>query len=222
MEKGIAMLSSTEPPKTSIQLLPAEEVLPRSTRIPFSQAINWRPAHNDDSVPEPVVSVFMTRPAFSECCNHAMSDMDNEVGGWLLGKWRTDKETNKQFIIVDTILPAQNTVSRSTYLTFTQQSQVDLRNHLDEKYPDKELVGWFHTHPRMGVFLSSYDTWLHQHFFPEMWQVALVIEPHSGVGGFFVRQNDGELDPRQYYGFYELVENIEQSVVDWHNLTISP
>ena len=215
------MLSSTDPGKTNIQLLPSEQALPRSTRIPYAQAISWKPARKVEKAPDPVVSVFMTRPSFSECCNHALSDMENEVGGWLLGKWRTDKESNKQFIIVDTILPAQNTISSSSYLTFTQQSQVDLRNHLDEKYPDKELVGWFHTHPRMGVFLSSYDTWLHQHFFPELWQVALVIEPHAGMGGFFIRQKDGQLDPRLYYGFYELAGSIEQSVVDWQNLTHS-
>jgi hypothetical protein len=73
----------------------------------------------------------------------------------------------------------------------------------------------------MGLFLSSYDTWLHKHFFPEIWQVALVIEPHSDTGGFFIRQRDGELDARSYFGFYELTDNINQSVVDWTNLSSS-
>ena len=46
----------------------------------------------------------------------------------------------------------------------------------------------------MGIFLSSWDTWLHSHFFPEAWQVALVIEPYSKSGGFFIQQPDGALD----------------------------
>ena len=81
-----------------------------------------------------------------------------------------------------------------------------LYEELKERYPDKELVGWYHTHPRMGIFLSEYDTWLHRNFFPEPYQVALVIEPHSATGGFFIRQPDGSLDPRQYFGFYELYQ----------------
>jgi proteasome lid subunit RPN8/RPN11 len=129
-----------------------------------------------------------------------------------------DKLSREQFTIIDTILPAQFTINASASLTFTQQSQVNLRNHLDEHYPKKDLVGWFHTHPRMGVFLSGYDTWLHENFFSEMWQVALVLEPHSNTGGFFIRGVDGSLDPRHYFGFYELVQSREQSVVDWRNL----
>lgn len=212
------MISNTEPVKPGIHLLPPEQAIPRSTRIPFLQSICWEPVRKVPDAPDPAVTVFMTRPSFWDCCHHAQSDMRNEVGGWLLGKWRIDKVSQEQFIIVDTILPAQFAIHSSSYLTFTQESQVDLQNQLDEKYSDKELVGWYHTHPRMGVFLSSYDTWIHDHFFPELWQVALVIEPHSETGGFFIRQKDGGLDPRLYYGFHELTNSIEQSVVDWNNL----
>jgi proteasome lid subunit RPN8/RPN11 len=166
----------------------------------------------------PAVSVFITQKAYVRFCAHAGSDLDNEVGGWLLGKWRMDRKSGEQFIVIETVLPAQHTQHGSAFLTFTQESQVALHNLLQEDYPDKELVGWFHTHPRMGVFLSAYDTWLHHNFFPEMWQVALVIEPYSNRGGFFIRQADGSLDPRAYFGFYELISKKKRSVVHWRNL----
>jgi len=70
----------------------------------------------------------------------------------------------------------------------------------------------------MGVFLSHYDTWMHANFFPEPWQVALVIEPHSDIGGFFIRQEDGELDPGRYFGFYEMDGDAAGSVVHWQNM----
>jgi hypothetical protein len=70
----------------------------------------------------------------------------------------------------------------------------------------------------MGVFFSHWDTWLHQNFFPESWQVALVIEPHSSVGGFFIPQSDGTIDQRAYFGFYELTNKRQRSVVFWKNL----
>jgi hypothetical protein len=73
----------------------------------------------------------------------------------------------------------------------------------------------------MGVFLSHYDTWLHDHFFPEPWQVALVMEPYSCLGGFFIRQKDGMLDPSRYFGFYELNGRLGHSTIRWQNLSCS-
>lgn len=205
---------------SSIRLLSQEETDPITSRIPYHLATHWRPKMATTSASgAPAVSVFVTQEAYVRFCAHAGSDLDNEVGGWLLGKQRLDKISGEQFIVVDTILPARFTQQGSTYLTFTQDSQVELHRHLQDNYPDKTLVGWFHTHPRMGVFLSSYDTFLHNNFFPEMWQVALVIEPFSRSGGFFIRQKDGWLDPRQYFGFHELVNGKKRSVVHWQNVT---
>ena len=97
---------------------------------------------------------------------------------------------------------------------------MDIHAKIDEKYPEDAIVGWYHTHPYMGVFLSQYDTWLHDHFFPEPWQVALVIEPHSEAGGFFIRPARGSLDAIQYFGFYELDDNAGPSIVHWNNLQL--
>ena len=215
----------------AIRLLPADPPAPRSARIPRGRARRWLAQFEngaaqpglDEAVPaSPAVAVFFTQRAFVRCCAHAGSDLDNEVGGWLVGKWRYDKRSGEQFIIVEAILPAPHTRHGSAYLTFTQDTQLTLYNQMKERHPGKELVGWYHTHPRMGVFLSSYDTWLHNNFFPEPFQVALVIEPFSASGGFFIRQPDGALDPRRYYGFYELCSPGRRSVVHWRNLAAGP
>jgi proteasome lid subunit RPN8/RPN11 len=202
----------------SIRLLPTNgQQEPRKGYLPSSRAMRWQSA-NEENGPEPVVSVFVSQRAYVRCCAHAGSDLNNEVGGWLVGKWRMDKRTGKEFIVVENILPAPHTRQGSAFLTFTQESQVAMHQALEERYPNKELVGWYHTHPRMGVFLSEYDTWLHRNFFPELFQVALVIEPYSACGGFFIRQPDGSLDARRYYGFYELHNRKRRSVVHWRNI----
>jgi proteasome lid subunit RPN8/RPN11 len=131
--------------------------------------------------------------------------------------WR-DSRSGEQFLTVEAVLPARFTRQGNAYLTFTQDSLVAMNDELEEHFPGTQLVGWYHTHPRMRVFLSHYDVWLHDHFFPEPWQVALVIEPHAAMGGFFIRQKDGELDPYRYFGFHELVEETKSSVVDWTNM----
>jgi len=80
------------------------------------------------------------------------------------------------------------------------------------------IVGLFFLLPRLGVFLSHYVTFLHHIFFPDPWQVALVVEPFSSVAGFFIRQIDGTFDPTRYFGFYEMDGASGRSVVRWQNL----
>lgn len=203
-----------------IRLSPMEKPEPYRSRIPYHHSRRWLSPGEDDGQISPAVSVFVTQRAFVRFCAYAGSDLENEVGGFLIGKWQVDIETNEQFIVIDTVLPAHHTRQGAAFLTFTHDSIVAMHNNLETYYPEKELVGWFHTHPRMGIFFSEMDTWLHMNFFPEKWQVALVIEPHSATGGFFIQQTDGFLDPRQYFGFYEIMNHRERSVVYWRNMLL--
>lgn len=194
---------------------PRSKHAPEPARLPLARAQRWLAAGEDSA--QPPLPVFLTQDVFKTINVHAASDMDNEVGGWLAGRWCHDPQAGTEFIIVEALLPAQQVRSGSTFLTFTHDSQVAMLSALEEQYEDKCIVGWYHTHPRMGIFLSGYDTWLHDHFFPQPWQIALVVEPHAKHGGVFVRQA-GELSPRKYRGFYELRGAGTESVVEWGNL----
>jgi proteasome lid subunit RPN8/RPN11 len=189
---------------------------PRRARIPHHRAHRW--LADGENGRAAGMQVFVTQPVFRAINQHANSDLDNEVGGWLAGRWCRDVDTKAEFVVVEALLPAQQVRSGSTFLTFTHDSQVAMLAALEERYAKKGIVGWYHTHPRMGLFLSGYDTWLHEHFFPYHWQVALVVDPHSHVGGFFVRDEKRALDARRYFGFNELLNRKGESVVDWRNL----
>ena len=200
----------------SIRIAPASTPQPQSATKPAQASQRWNSPYENERL-QPIVSVFMTRPAYIRVCVHACS-ASVEVGGALIGEWCTDRESGEQFVIVKHVLPARYTRQGSVYLTFTQESIVDLHDQIEKRFPGERIVGWYHTHPQMGVFLSHYDTWLHSHFFPEPWQVALVVEPFSSIAGFFIRQTDGTLDPTRYFGFYEMDGADEHSIVRWHNL----
>ncbi len=191
---------------------------PYETRIPFHRAVQWVPIGSNESIHNPPLHVFLTQNAYVRMCAHAGSDLDNEVGGWMAGRYCRDSLDGTPFIVIDTVLPAVYTEQGAAHLTFTGDTQVALLNHLDEHFPEKVFLGWYHTHPRMGVFFSHWDTWLHQNFFPEPWQVALVIEPHKSIGGFFIRQENGTLDQHAYFGFHELTNRSQRSIVFWRNL----
>jgi proteasome lid subunit RPN8/RPN11 len=200
-----------------IRIQPPQAPPPQPAIMPLESSRRWFSPHEGDEE-HLDLSVFVTQSAYSHAVIHADSEPDYEVGGVLLGKWCQDVENGQQFVVAETALPARFTRQGSVYLTFTQDSLVDIRDKMDANFPGKDMVGWYHTHPRMGIFLSHYDTWLHNNFFPAPWQIALVIEPHTAVGGFFVRRPDGALDPSRYFGFYELDGSVGHSVVHWHNL----
>jgi proteasome lid subunit RPN8/RPN11 len=203
-----------------IRLHPDQGVGPLLSAPPLEGALRWRSEHEEGRTWP--MDVFMTREAIIRCCVHAASDLDREVGGGLAGRHYADPQADRAFIVVEGVLPARFTRHGSTFLTFTQDTLVAMHDDLEERFPDHELVGWYHTHPRMGVFLSSYDVWLHEHFFPEPWQVALVIEPHAQLGGFFSRDDEGEIDRKRYSGFFECLQDDRSSVVNWHNLNSEP
>ena len=204
-------------PGLGIRVAPPDILQPRVAEKPLENAQLWQSTHDGDGL-QTTVSVFLNRAAYIRVSVHSCSSDTVEVGGVLVGEWCVDEDTGEQFVIVKHALPARHTLQGSVYLTFTQDSLVDLHEQIEKRFEGERIVGWYHTHPRMGIFLSHYDTWLHKNFFPEPWQVALVVEPYSSLGGFFIRQPDGGLDPKHYFGFYEVDGASGSSIVRWQNL----
>jgi proteasome lid subunit RPN8/RPN11 len=200
-----------------IRLQPDAPAVPLQAYAPYPHALRWRspfPAYEEQAL----LKIFVSRRAFIRFSAHAGSDLDHEVGGGLVGRWRQEPATGQAFVIIDAVLPARHTRQGSAFLTFTQDTLVAMNDDLEARYGNRQLVGWYHTHPGMGVFLSGYDLWLHQHFFPQPWQVALVIEPRGAAGGFFLWDDQGRIDPHRYAGFYELKSKGQSSVVHWSNM----
>ena len=203
-------------PGLNIRIAPPETIMPDSASPPTQSSVRWDSPFDHLGL-QTSVSVFVTRPAYIRVCVHACS-AEVEVGGVLIGQRYADQDTGEQFVVVKHVLPARHTKQGSVYLTFTKDTLIDLHEQIEKRFEGEVIVGWFHTHPRMGVFLSHYDTFLHNNFFPEPWQVALVVEPFSSVAGFFIRQTNGTFDPARYFGFYELDGTSGQSIVRWKNL----
>jgi proteasome lid subunit RPN8/RPN11 len=68
-------------------------------------------------------------------------------------------------------------------------------------YPDESavIVGWYHTHPGFGIFLSGMDQFIHQNFFIQLWHVALVLDPVARRSGFFCwDRRKSRVDPYEF------------------------
>jgi proteasome lid subunit RPN8/RPN11 len=184
--------------------------------MPVDECLQWISPHQAQV--DPIVIVVFAQTALSQCVEHTNSDLENEVGGILVGEFRIDPLTSRQYILVFDAIAAKHTHSGQTHVTFTRETMVQINAEMESRHPGKRIVGWYHTHPNLGVFMSNYDTWLHEHFFDDPLQVALVVDPGTEQGGFFCWQADHHLDPIHYVGFYEWGDAGDESIVEWNNL----
>lgn len=110
---------------------------------------------------------------------HARAHMKTEVCGVLIGAM------DEEEVRVQASIEALNAAQAGTHVTFTQDAWEAIYKVKDESYPDHRIVGWYHSHPGFGVFLSEHDTFIHQNFFSAPSQVAWVYDPHTDEEGCF-------------------------------------
>jgi len=124
-----------------------------------------------------------------------------EVGGVLFGVRR---ENTLRML---TWRPISCEHAHGPSLRLSPRDRIDLARLLEVAKADSDLaglqpVGWFLSHARSDIFLSQSDLEIFDGFFPEPWQVALVLRPSksgSVRAGFFLREADGRLRSESSY-----------------------
>jgi proteasome lid subunit RPN8/RPN11 len=133
--------------------------------------------------------VVIHEPVLEQIIEYSETGRSREVGGFLLGGTYGEDHT---FVVVRHFHPAIQALSGSASLTFTHETWADLNRQVEQRHPGEMVLGWQHTHPGFGIFLSGYDMFIHRHFFPQPHQVALVVDPQRQELGFF-QWREGEV-----------------------------
>lgn len=110
---------------------------------------------------------------------HARSSMQAEICGVLIGTAAAGVTHVKARI------PGEGAAQGGAHVTFTQDTWEHIFKVKDAEYPTESIVGWYHSHPGFGIFLSEYDLFIHENFFNAPHQVAWVFDPHSDEEGCF-------------------------------------
>ena len=129
--------------------------------------------------------IFVDLDVLADMEDHALSDTSVELGGVLLGQTCTD-EAGRPFIVVTDSLRAQHYESTKGSFTFTHDTWSAITRERDAFPADLAMVGWYHTHPGFGVFLSGMDLFIQDNFFNLPWQAAWVYDPIAKIDGMFV------------------------------------
>lgn len=129
------------------------------------------------------VSVYIRQPALNEIIEHASFQSSLEVGGILTGE--VYQEEGRYAVLIERVCKAHHVLASCASLQFTADTWMDILKERSS-YPEITTLGWYHSHPGIGVFLSATDEFTHQSFFgTQPWYVALVIDPISGDLGAF-------------------------------------
>ena len=164
---------------------------------------------------DPVVIIAYPE-ALAQISGHSQSNLDVELGGTLLG--RVYRHAGQVYVEVQAALPAATGDHGPIHFTFTADSWMQLQRDHAERHPHLEIVGWFHTHPGLGVFYSGDDVVVHSAAFTLPWHVGLVLDPVRNEAAFF-GWNKGQLTTLA--GFYELVEPETSATVNWQMVRTS-
>ena len=127
-----------------------------------------------------------------------------EIGGILLGQHDDDRVSITGFEPLD----CEHAMGPSFTLSPRDQARLaEITAAATRNPPHRQPVGWYHSHTRSEIFLSDADQELHNRYFPEPWQVALVLKPHTFEptrAGFFFREPDGSIHGATSYQEFRL------------------
>lgn len=143
------------------------------------------------------IPVFITESVMREIETHVRREKYREVGGVLLGGfYRNDKGS---FIEITGFIAAKNTKSTDVSLTFTPETWEQISAEQAQRNDTAQMVGWYHSHPGLGVFMSKEDEFIHSSYFNDPWHTAIVVDPIYSNWGCF-KWHDGALE--RTHGFY--------------------
>jgi proteasome lid subunit RPN8/RPN11 len=128
--------------------------------------------------------VFFSPEVHAALWKHANADTTVEICGVLVGSWHRDDVG--PFVKIIESIRGEGAETRFAEVTFTHQTWAKINAEMDTKFAHLSIVGWYHTHPDFGIFLSDRDRFIQEHFFSGPGQVAHVIDPIRGSEGVFV------------------------------------
>ncbi len=159
--------------------------------------------------------VFIDMDVLRDMEVHAASDTSVELGGVLLGGQYED-EHGESFVLITDSLRAEHYENSKGSFKFTHDTWSHISRQREEFPADLQMVGWYHTHPDWGVFLSGMDMFICDNFFNKPLDVAYVIDPCRLDRAFFQWTGNASQRVRRIGGFYAVSSRFRQQELQWY------
>lgn len=180
-----------------IRIISVSEESPRPKRIDYP---NVRMVGSPGSL-----AIYARSQALCRIFDFLRRDTTVERGGVLLGNVYQDAD--RRYIEISDYIAAEHTEESGVHMKFTIATWSRIEAELESRHPSREkvVVGWVHSHPNLGVFVSANDVQVHK-IFSSWYHCALVVDPVRRALGFFhVHPASRELGPTG--GFYIVLDS---------------
>ena len=168
-----------------VELSPAEDDI--ALWVPQSASDGPEAVFGRDPSP-PLVTISLD--ALQDMIGHGSVETSREVGGVLLGRY--GESPLGRITLLEDIVIANTAQASLTHVTFTHASWAEIHRQIDGRGDGALIVGWYHTHPGFGPFLSAHDLFIQSNFFGHPGHVALVLDPVQHLFAVFGWEN-GEI-----------------------------
>ncbi len=205
---------------------------PKTLSMPLERAILWNPpvaggggttnpGKSSSRTPYPI---FFQQEAVIALQEHLKSSPTQAIFGFLIGDVYRDPEAGALYTIIDKTLK----LSQAIYGDKTEVVVSRLWERMQEQLrkASATLLGWYHSHPGQGGYLTQHDVETHEKFFTEPWHVAVLVAAEAGgLTGRFFRSSQANADWfKTPLPFHELLqpESIKpdgkkRSFITWRN-----
>jgi proteasome lid subunit RPN8/RPN11 len=106
-----------------------------------------------------------------------------------VGDWARDEEGRVYSVAWDVLTGPLEASPVS--VRYTREGLREVARGLDAQEAAYVIVGWYHSHLDLGVFMSDRDLRTQRGAFPHDHQVALVVDPMREVAGAFANGPSG-------------------------------
>ncbi len=131
------------------------------------------------------VQLCVDESAIHRLKNHLSQDTSKETGGILVGNLSVNSKIDNYYIEITGAIAAPKTIGNRSTFRFTPHCWSAILKEQKEFYPQTQIVGWYHSHPNFGVFLSGVDLETQRDCFNQPWHIAVVYDPIRDEIGFF-------------------------------------
>ncbi len=181
-------------------ILEEENITQVRNKLPPCEKTGYR-VHEHGKIPDDL-HIYINVETISRIKAHALVDTYREIGGVLIGE--VSRHNGRNYINITSSIEAQHTNHSGASVTFTHETWDYVFRTMDRKYPDEMILGWYHTHPNFGIFLSGEDLFIHENFFNHEWLVAFVVDPVRSQSGFFNWKNGEIVRSGGYYSYEKI------------------
>lgn len=154
---------------------------------------------------DPVLSLFFKEEVLVSLEQFADQKPKGEHGGFLVGYRNKQSDSSKYVLYVERFVPIPQRKDASR-LVINREHFSTVKYALKNRDRQEEILGWVHTHPGFGVFLSKYDQIQHKRHFNKPWQIALVIDRLSQEKTVYCMDDNGLRTLSGYYVMQDLPE----------------